>query len=139
MGPRSEDHEGRRPSARLRDIAQLYALAPRRRRRIMLDRAFEPAVEPPGRHAVRPDFALLERGAHQRIDALARRARNGEHGHALGLAEPAADRVANAVDWRGRIPGDIPFVQRAEPGPALPVGMTWCRERVGQWGERSGR
>src|SRR3546814_940610 len=79
--------------ARLRDIAQLDALTPRRRRRIILDRAFEPAVEPRGRHAVRPDFALLERGAHQRIDALARRTRNGEHGHALDLAEPVVERV----------------------------------------------
>src|SRR3546814_10745000 len=85
VSPRAEDHEGRRPRPRLRDIAQLDALTPRRRRRIILDRAFEPAVEPRGRHAVRPDFALLERGAHQRIDALARRARNGEHGHALDL------------------------------------------------------
>src|SRR3546814_7812304 len=93
VSPRAEDHEGRRPRPRLRDIAQLDALAPRRRRRIILDRAFEPAVEPRGRHAVRPDFALLERGAHQRIDALARRARNGEHGHALDLAEPVVERV----------------------------------------------
>src|SRR3546814_19047884 len=80
--------------------SQLDALAPRRRRRIILDRAFEPAVEPRGRHAVRPDFALLKRGAHQRVDALARRARHAEHGQALDLAEPVVERVADAVEQR---------------------------------------
>src|SRR3546814_16052281 len=41
VSPRAEDHEGRRPRPRLRDIAQLDALTPRRRRRIILDRAFD--------------------------------------------------------------------------------------------------
>src|SRR3546814_4200442 len=72
VGAAAEDHEGRRAGARLRHIAQLDPLAARRRRRIGGDRALEPAVELCGRYAARPDVALFERDAHQRVDPLAR-------------------------------------------------------------------
>src|SRR3546814_12271657 len=50
---------------------------------------------------------------------LARRARNAEHGHALDLAEPVVERVADAVEQRRGILGDIPFVERDDQRAAF--------------------
>src|SRR3954453_6844316 len=45
LEPVREPYDARRPRLHLRDVAELDPLAPGRRRRVRVDRAFEPAVE----------------------------------------------------------------------------------------------
>src|SRR5690348_15127449 len=71
LEPVAEHNEARRPALHLRDVAELDPLAPRRRRRVGLDRSREPAVELPGRNALVPSLAKLERYLQHRVDALA--------------------------------------------------------------------
>src|ERR1700710_557423 len=58
----AEQDEARRPRVDLGDVSELDPFAARRRRRVLLDRVLEPAVELTGRDPLRPGFADLEGG-----------------------------------------------------------------------------
>src|SRR5439155_6852020 len=86
---------------------------------VLVDRAFEPAVELAGRDALGPGLAYLEGGGEELVDALAGHARNGEERDAARLAQPLVQCALDAVEQAAGMLGYVPFVDRDDERPAL--------------------
>src|SRR5581483_3783788 len=109
VGAVAEHDEARRPSLHLRDVAKLDPLTFRSRWRIGVDGAFEPAVELPGRNALAPRVAQLQRDLQDRLDTLAGFRRNGEQRNVTQLRQPFRERGLDAVEQGGCVFRHVPF------------------------------
>src|SRR5690606_184454 len=69
-GARAEEHEARRARLRLSHITQLDASAGDRRRRILLGRRLQEAIEPGCRNAPVPDFMTRFDGVEELVEPL---------------------------------------------------------------------
>ncbi len=124
----AEQDEGRRPGLGLGHVADLDASAADGGRRVGIDRAFEPTVEPRRRQAPVPGLGHPEGGLEELVDAEPGLPRDRDHRGAADLRQQTLGRFAHLAELRAARLDQVPFVDADHDGTPFPLGEIRDRE-----------